>query len=509
MPVLARLLERHPGLKIDARLSDMYSDVIREGLDAVVRIGPLADSRLVSKLVGHQHLIVTASPAYLARHGTPRNPYELERHQCVLFRVPTTGRDRPWQFRVEGVNVEIQPEARLRLGDGEALIEAAAAGLGLVQTPDYMAADALAAGRVHRSARRLPRAAAADKRGLSNHAHAAAARARVHRRAERTRRRETAHSAILRASRRGPACVRIVWLPSAAEYSSLLMIVWAGAALAAEQPPTLTIGSPLPAFSLPGIDGKTYTDQSFKDAKILVLVFTCPHCPTAQAYQERIKRLVNEYSPKGVTLVAINPNHADAVRLDEMAYTDVGDSFAEMKERARDQKFNYLWLDDGPKQELSHKMGPVATPHVFIFDKARKLRFEGRIDDSERESLGHQARHAQRVGRAHRRQGAAGHHHAGVRLLGEVGGQGGRIRQVQGALGQGAGDARKGRRRSHQGHSRKQGHRQAAHDQCVGDLVRAVYHRVRRAGRASPALPHPRLRDGDHRRRISRTWKAR
>jgi len=148
MPVLARLLERHPGLKIDARLSDKYSDVIREGLDAVVRIGPLADSRLVSKLVGHQHLIVTASPAYLARHGTPRNPYELERHQCVLFRVPTTGRDRPWQFRVDGVNAEIQPEARLRLGDGEALIEAAAAGLGLVQTPDYMSADALAAGRV-------------------------------------------------------------------------------------------------------------------------------------------------------------------------------------------------------------------------------------------------------------------------------------------------------------------------------------------------------------------------
>ena len=226
-----------------------------------------------------------------------------------------------------------------------------------------------------------------------------------------------------------------------------VMIGWAGASLAAEQPPTLTIGSALPAFSLPGIDGKTYTDQSFKDANILVLVFTCPHCPTAQAYQERIKRLVNDYSPKGVTLVAINPNHADAVRLDEMAYTDLGDSFAEMQERARDQKFNYLWLDDGPKQELSHKMGPVATPHVFIFDKARKLalrrphrRFRARVH-------GHQARHAQRARCAGGRQGAAGHHHAGVRLLGEVGGQGGRIRQVQGALGRGAGDAREGRRR--------------------------------------------------------------
>jgi len=165
-----------------------------------------------------------------------------------------------------------------------------------------------------------------------------------------------------------------------------ICLSFAGAAFAAEQPPTLTIGSAMPAFSLPGVDGKTYTDQSFKDAKILVLVFTCAHCPTAQAYQERIKKLVTDYKSKGVTLVAINPNHADAVRLDELAYTDLSDSFAEMQERAKQEKFNFVWLDDGPKQEVSHKYGPIATPHVFIFDQARKLRFEGRIDDSERES---------------------------------------------------------------------------------------------------------------------------
>src|SRR5262245_41425639 len=94
-----------------------------------------------------------------------------------------------------------------------------------------------------------------------------------------------------------------------------LLLGAAGTAFAFEPPPTLTIGSALPAFSLPGIDGKTYTDQSFKDAKFLMLVFTCAHCPTAQAYQERIKRLATEYAPKGVKLVAINPNHADSVRL--------------------------------------------------------------------------------------------------------------------------------------------------------------------------------------------------
>ena len=75
---------------------------------------------------------------------------------------------------------------------------------------------------------------------------------------------------------------------------------------AADQPPTLTIGSSLPSFSLPGVDGKTYTDQSFKDARILAIIFTCPHCPTAQAYQERIKKLVTDYSAKGVKIVAIN-----------------------------------------------------------------------------------------------------------------------------------------------------------------------------------------------------------
>jgi peroxiredoxin len=165
-----------------------------------------------------------------------------------------------------------------------------------------------------------------------------------------------------------------------------LVLSLSAVGFASEQPPTLTIGSTLPSFSLPGIDGKTYTDQSFKDANILLIVFTCAHCPTAQAYQERIKKLVTDYSPKGVKVVAINPNHPDSVRLDELAYSDLSDSFDEMKERAKQEKFNFVWLDDGPKQELGHKMGPVATPHVFIFDKARKLRFEGRIDDSERES---------------------------------------------------------------------------------------------------------------------------
>lgn len=148
LPVLARLLARHRGLSVDARLSDGYSDVIREGLDAVVRIAALADSRLVARTIGRQHLLVVGSTELLERSDRPLTPHDLDRFPCVVFRNPTTGRARPWQFSVEGVDMEVHPQARLQLGDGDALIEAASAGLGLVQVPDYMAADAINTGRV-------------------------------------------------------------------------------------------------------------------------------------------------------------------------------------------------------------------------------------------------------------------------------------------------------------------------------------------------------------------------
>ncbi len=157
--------------------------------------------------------------------------------------------------------------------------------------------------------------------------------------------------------------------------------------LAAAEHPILPLGSPLPDFRLPGVDGHEYTPADFAAAPVLVVVFTCDHCPTAQAYQERLKKLVAEYKPRGVGFIAINPNNAEAVRLDELGYTDVSDSFAEMKIRAAYAHFNFPYVDDGPTETVAAKFGPVATPHVFIFDRSRHLQFEGRIDDSEREDL--------------------------------------------------------------------------------------------------------------------------
>jgi peroxiredoxin len=147
---------------------------------------------------------------------------------------------------------------------------------------------------------------------------------------------------------------------------------------------TLEIGAQAPDFKLLGVDGKTYSLASFKDAKILVIIFTCNHCPTSQAYEERIKKIVTDYKNKGVQVVAISPNSTEGLSLSELGYTDVSDTYEEMKYRAKDKQFNFPYLYDGETQATSEKYGPVATPHVFIFDKERKLRYQGRIDDVEK-----------------------------------------------------------------------------------------------------------------------------
>ncbi len=148
--------------------------------------------------------------------------------------------------------------------------------------------------------------------------------------------------------------------------------------------PTLPIGAQAPDFSLKGVDGKTYTLASFKNSSVLMIVFTCNHCPTAQAYEDRIIQITKDYKSKGVAVIAIMPNDAQAIRLDELGYTDLSDSFDEMKIRAKQKQYNFPYLYDGETQAVAHAYGPIATPHVFIFDKDRKLCYSGRIDDVEK-----------------------------------------------------------------------------------------------------------------------------
>jgi thiol-disulfide isomerase/thioredoxin len=150
-----------------------------------------------------------------------------------------------------------------------------------------------------------------------------------------------------------------------------------------EDHPTLAIGSPAPDFNLMDVSGKMYSLSSFKNAKLLVVVFTCNHCPTAQAYEDRLIQLTSDYKNKSVAIVAIMPNDNRALRLDELDFSDLGDSFDDMKVRASEKKFNFPYLYDGETEAVSKKYGPIATPHVFIFDKERKLRYNGRFDDTE------------------------------------------------------------------------------------------------------------------------------
>ena len=189
--------------------------------------------------------------------------------------------------------------------------------------------------------------------------------------------------------------MRIV--PLACIHAALLVLAgpMAPAAEPKKEVKTLEIGSPAPDFDLPGVDGRRHKLADFGAAKVLAVVFTCNHCPTAQAYEERIAKLGEDYRGKGVALVAVSPNDPLAVRLDELGYTDLGDSFEDMKIRARERGFKFPYLYDGETQSVSRAYGAMATPHVFIFDEERKLRYVGRIDDSEVKTVkSHDARNA-------------------------------------------------------------------------------------------------------------------
>ncbi len=114
-----------------------------------------------------------------------------------------------------------------------------------------------------------------------------------------------------------------------------------------------------------------------------MIIFTANHCKTAQAYEGRIIQLVADYKDKGVAVVGIAPNDPQALSLSELVYSDLSDSFEELKIRAQGEGIQLSVLYDGDSQKVSRAYGPDSTPHVFIFDQERKLRYVGRIDDSE------------------------------------------------------------------------------------------------------------------------------
>ena len=167
----------------------------------------------------------------------------------------------------------------------------------------------------------------------------------------------------------------------------VVLFVALGAASAEEVHPILALGSPAPDFALPGVDGQTHKLSDYASSPILVVVFTCNHCPIAQMYERRIQQLATDYKDKGVAVVAIQPNDPQAIRIDELDSSDVSDTLPEMKIRVQYKHLTYPYLYDGETQQVARAYGPQATPHVFIFDQQRHLRYEGRMDNSYRTEL--------------------------------------------------------------------------------------------------------------------------
>ena len=134
----------------------------------------------------------------------------------------------------------------------------------------------------------------------------------------------------------------------------------------------MPVGTKAPVFSLPGVDGKTYSLESFADAKLLVVVFTCNHCPYAQAYEDRLISIQRDYADKSVQLVAINSN-------DAAGYPE--DGFDNMVKRAKKKNLNFPYLRD-ETQRIARAYGAEYTPEVFVLNSKFEVRYIGRVDDN-------------------------------------------------------------------------------------------------------------------------------
>ena len=153
----------------------------------------------------------------------------------------------------------------------------------------------------------------------------------------------------------------------------LVAVCSVAAAIGCAGAAALEIGQKGPDFTLAGTDGKVYSLATLKDAQAVVLVFTCNHCPVAQAYEDRVIELAKSYKEKGVSVVAISPNDPEIVPQD---------SFENMLKRAEAKEYPHPYLYDAD-QSVAKAYGATCTPHVFVLDQERKLAYTGAIDDSD------------------------------------------------------------------------------------------------------------------------------
>jgi peroxiredoxin len=138
---------------------------------------------------------------------------------------------------------------------------------------------------------------------------------------------------------------------------------------------TLQLGETAPDFNLPGIDGQTHALHDYDEAKVLIVVFACNHCPFVTGSEQRMRQLYDDYKPKGVEMVAINANETEH---------HPNDAFEHMKPHAEEAGITWPYLRD-ESQAVARAYGALRTPHFYVFDADRKLRYTGRMDDSPRD----------------------------------------------------------------------------------------------------------------------------
>jgi LysR family transcriptional regulator for bpeEF and oprC len=148
LPRLPDFLARYPELTVDVDLSDRIVDFAEEGLDVAVRIGEIADSRVIARKIYDIRFVTCASPAYLARHGVPKKPEDLAKHQCLPYWMPQVGRHREWPFAHRGVRFSATVSGKLNVNNSEALVDAAIRGHGIVSVATFLAHDAVKAGQL-------------------------------------------------------------------------------------------------------------------------------------------------------------------------------------------------------------------------------------------------------------------------------------------------------------------------------------------------------------------------
>ncbi|MGP1665458.1 MAG: LysR family transcriptional regulator, partial [Rhodanobacter sp.] len=144
IPNLAAFEERYPDIRLELAMCDYHFDLNEEGYDCAIRMGELADSNLIARKLGYFSNVLCASPGYLRKYGAPQNIEELKQHRCINYVFPSNGKPYQWQFDTPSGRVALDIDAHMLINDGESVIQAAVAGLGIIQIPHCLAARALA-----------------------------------------------------------------------------------------------------------------------------------------------------------------------------------------------------------------------------------------------------------------------------------------------------------------------------------------------------------------------------